>query len=57
MRDRLQELANKKGLDNVEFELIAGTSGVFEIVRDGKLVYSKKALNRFPEDAEVDAIF
>jgi len=37
----------------VESELIASSGGVFEITVDGKKVYSKKALGRFPEDGEV----
>jgi selenoprotein W-related protein len=38
---------------SVESELIAGSGGVFEITVDGKKVFSKKALGRFPEDGEV----
>jgi len=38
-----------------EVELVKGVSGVFEITIDGKLVFSKKQLGRFPEDAEIDA--
>jgi selenoprotein W-related protein len=34
-------------------ELIASSGGVFEIQVDGRLVFSKKALNRFPEEGEV----
>jgi selT/selW/selH-like putative selenoprotein len=37
-------------------ELVKGTSGAFEITVDGRLAFSKKALGRFPEDAEVDAL-
>ncbi len=36
--------------------LIEGGGGVFEITRDGELVYSKKATHRFPTDDEVDAL-
>ncbi len=39
-----------------EVTLIEGGGGVFEIVRDGALVYSKKATHRFPTDEEVDAL-
>jgi len=38
---------------SVESELIAGSGGVFEITVDGKKLFSKKALGRFPEDGEV----
>lgn len=37
----------------VESELISGSGGVFEITVDGKKVFSKKALGRFPEDGEI----
>lgn len=33
--------------------LIKGSGGQFEVVLDGKLVFSKKALGRFPETAEI----
>ncbi len=36
-----------------EVELIAGSGGVFEVDVDGKNIFSKKALNRFPEEGEV----
>jgi len=38
---------------NVDSELIAGSGGVFEITVDGKKLFSKKALGRFPQDGEV----
>ena len=34
-------------------ELIAGGGGVFEVVVDGDLVFSKKALDRHAEPGEV----
>jgi selenoprotein W-related protein len=37
-------------------ELIPSQGGVFEVVVDNNLIYSKKALNRFPEDGEVEGI-
>ena len=36
-----------------DVELVAGSGGVFEVVLEGKNIFSKKALNRFPEDGEV----
>jgi len=36
-----------------ECELIASGGGVFEISVDGKLIFSKKSLDRFPEDGEI----
>ena len=37
----------------IKAELIKGRGGVFDVVTDGKLVYSKHATGRFPEEAEV----
>ena len=36
-----------------EAELVEGSGGVFEVVVDGQLVFSKKALGRFPTDDEI----
>jgi selenoprotein W-related protein len=37
----------------IDAELIKGRGGVFDVVADGKLVYSKHATGRFPEEDEV----
>ena len=37
----------------VEPELIKGDGGDFDVVVDGKLVFSKKQAGRFPEHAEI----
>ena len=39
-----------------EVELVKGVAGVFEITVEGRLVFSKKQLGRFPEDAEIDSL-
>jgi selT/selW/selH-like putative selenoprotein len=36
--------------------LVPGVGGAFEITVDGRLVFSKKALGRFPTDEEIDAV-
>ena len=41
---------------NIEVELIEGSGGAFEIIRDGELVFSKKSLNRFPTDEEISKL-
>lgn len=33
--------------------LIKGANGVFEVVVDGELVFSKRSVGRFPDDGEV----
>jgi len=37
----------------VDSALTAGSGGVFEITVDGKKVFSKKALGRFPDAGEI----
>ena len=37
----------------VEPELIASSGGVFDVTVDGRLLFSKRAQGRFPEDAEI----
>ena len=37
----------------VDPELIKGGGGIFDVRRDGELIYSKDETGRFPEDAEV----
>lgn len=37
----------------INSELIAGSGGVFDVVVDGKLIYSKHETGRFPEDKEI----
>jgi selT/selW/selH-like putative selenoprotein len=39
----------KKGVDP---DIEVGSGGVFEVFKDGQLVFSKKALGRFPDSDE-----
>jgi len=50
VRDRLV------GASDADVEVVKSSGGVFEIVVDGDLRFSKKALGRFPTDEEVDAV-
>lgn len=43
----------EKAFPGVDVELIEGRGGVFEVMHDNNLVFSKKALGRFPEGNEV----
>jgi len=45
-----EELKNTFG---AEVELVPSTGGVFEITVDGKLIFSKKEMQRFPEEGEI----
>ncbi|MBL4903266.1 MAG: Rdx family protein [Desulfocapsa sp.] len=38
---------------DADVELIASAGGVYEIMLNGRTVFSKKALNRFPDDGEI----
>jgi selenoprotein W-related protein len=37
----------------LETQLVKGSGGQFEVVLDGKLIFSKKQLGRFPEPQEI----
>jgi selenoprotein W-related protein len=37
----------------IESKLTPGSGGVFEVTADGKLIFSKKSVGRFPEHAEI----
>ncbi len=37
----------------VEPELVPGGGGIFDVKRDGKLLFSKHESGRFPEDQEI----
>jgi len=41
---------------DADVTLTASGGGKFEITVDGRLAYSKKAVGRFPSDAELDAL-
>jgi selT/selW/selH-like putative selenoprotein len=45
----------KKRFD-VDAELEPGHGGVFDVVVDGNLVYSKKQTHRFPNPGEVEGL-
>ncbi len=37
-------------------KLIEGSGGVFDVTVDGKLIYSKSATGRFPDEGELPAL-
>jgi len=49
-------LAAELKKSGIDAELIPGKGGVFEVVADGRLVFSKKSLGRFPKPGEVSAL-
>ncbi len=44
------EISGEMGIDA---KLIKGDNGVFDVVADGKLMFSKHDQGRFPENSEV----
>ena len=46
----------KSKFDGVDIELISSGGGVFEVTLDGALIFSKRALDRFPEDGEIEKL-
>ena len=44
----------KTKYNGADIKLISSGGGVFEITRDNELIFSKKALGRFPGDGEID---
>lgn len=45
--------ADIKKQTGVEPELIAGSGGIFDVVVDGKMIFSKQEVGRFPEHREI----
>ena len=47
------EVELKNNFPQADISLISSGGGVFEISLNGNLIFSKKALNRVPEDGEI----
>ncbi len=45
--------ANIKDETGVESELICGGGGIFDVVVDGDMIFSKHEVDRFPEPDEI----
>ena len=43
----------KSEFADANVEIVEGSGGVFEVTVDGKLIFSKKETDRFPEENEV----
>jgi predicted Rdx family selenoprotein len=48
--------ARLKERSEADVELVRSSGGVFEVYVGDRLKFSKKALGRFPTDAEIDAL-
>jgi len=44
----------KTKYNGVDIKLVSSGGGVFEITLNDELIFSKKALGRFPDDGEID---
>ena len=49
-----EELKSK--FPGIDTKLISSGGGVYEVTLDGNLIFSKKALERFPEDGEIEKL-
>tara|TARA_Y100000294_G_scaffold17938_2_gene15630 strand:+ start:4696 stop:4869 length:174 start_codon:yes stop_codon:yes gene_type:complete len=47
------ELLDRYETRITELTLIPSGGGVFEVIKNGNLIFSKKQLDRFPHDGEV----
>jgi len=43
----------KEGLTGASVEIVEGSGGVFEVTLNGSLIFSKKDMDRFPEEGEL----
>ena len=50
------KLLEKYGNSITNFSLAPSGSGVYEVEKNGKLIFSKKSLDRFPELDEIIAL-
>ena len=50
------DLLEKYGNNVTEFTLVPSSDGVYEVNKNGKSIFSKKELGRFPELDEIIAI-
>ncbi|HHL33382.1 MAG TPA: SelT/SelW/SelH family protein [Desulfobulbaceae bacterium] len=41
---------------DLDVELVQGSGGVYEVIVDGEIVFSKKKEGRFPEPGEIIAL-
>ena len=47
------ELLKKYGTKITQLSMLPSDGGVYEIIKDGSLIFSKKKLDRFPDDGEI----
>jgi len=47
------ELLEKYGTNITQLTLLPSDGGVYEIIKDGALIFSKMKLDRFPDNGEI----
>ncbi len=47
------ELLGKYGTNITDLTMIPSGGGVFEVIKNNQLIFSKKKLDRFPNDGEI----
>jgi selenoprotein W-related protein len=48
--------AEVKKIQGTDVQLVPGKNGIFEIKKNGKIIYSKEETGRFPKPGEVTAL-
>ena len=46
----------KQTFQGIDVQLISSGGGVFEVAVNGQLIFSKRSLDRFPEDGEIEKL-
>ena len=46
----------KQTFQGIDVQLISSGGGVFEVTLNDRLIFSKRSLNRFPDDGEIEKL-
>ena len=46
----------KQTFQGIDVQLISSGGGVFEVTLNDRLIFSKRSLNRFPDDSEIEKL-
>ena len=46
----------KKTFQGIDVQLISSDGGVFEVTLNDRLIFSKRSLDRFPDDGEIEKL-
>lgn len=48
--------AELEAMNHVEVSLVPGSGGIFDVLVDGKLIFSKNKTGRFPNEGEISKL-